>query len=46
VIAPKYDEDLAPYPIYDTYDDASMLVPKYDEGRVFEKLLWDMDPSS
>ena len=46
VLAPKYDEDSAPYPIYDTYDGAGMIVPKYDEGLVFEKLSWDMDPSS
>jgi hypothetical protein len=46
VLAPKYDEDSMPYPIYDTYDDACMIVPKYDEGWVFEKLPWDMDPSS
>jgi hypothetical protein len=34
-----------PYPLYDTYDDVGMIVPKYDEGWVFEKLPWDMDPS-
>ena len=41
-----FDEDSMPYPIYDTCDYACMIVPKYDEGWVFEKLLWDMDPSS
>jgi hypothetical protein len=46
VRAPKYDEDSMPYPIYDTYDDACMIVPKYDKDQVFEKLPWDMDPSS
>jgi hypothetical protein len=34
-----------PYPIYDIYDNAGMIVPKYDEGWVFEKLSWDMDSS-
>jgi hypothetical protein len=46
VLAPNYDEDSSPYPIYDTYEDTCMIVPKYDEGWVFEKLFWDMDPSS
>jgi len=43
---PNYDEDLIPYHIYDTYDIADMIIPKYDEDWVFENLLWDMDPSS
>jgi hypothetical protein len=43
---PKYDKDSTPYPIYDTYDDTCMIVPKYDKDWAFEKLLWDMDPSS
>jgi hypothetical protein len=32
VLEPNYDVDLAPYPIYDMYDDAGMIVPKYDKG--------------
>jgi hypothetical protein len=46
VLEPKYDEDSTSYPIYDTYDDAGIIVPKYDKHWVFEKLSWDMDPSS
>jgi hypothetical protein len=34
------------YPIYDTYDDACMIVTKYDEDWVFENFPWDMDPYS
>jgi hypothetical protein len=41
-----FDEDSMPYPIYDPYDDVGVIVPKYDEGWAFEKLRWDMDPSS
>jgi hypothetical protein len=26
-----FDKDSMPYPIYDTYDDACMIVPKYDK---------------
>jgi hypothetical protein len=32
VLAPNYDVDSTPYPIYDTYDDADMIVPEYDKG--------------
>jgi hypothetical protein len=46
VLSPKYDEDSVSYPIYDAYDNAGMLVPKYDEGWVFEKLSRDIDPPS
>jgi hypothetical protein len=35
-----------PYHIYDTYDDVGMIVSKYDEDWVCEKLSWDMDPYS
>jgi len=31
VLAHKYDMDLTTHPIYDMYDDARMIVPKYEK---------------
>jgi hypothetical protein len=31
VLAPNYDVDSTTHPIYDMYDDASMIVPEYDK---------------
>jgi hypothetical protein len=34
MLAPNYDVDSTPHPIYDMYDDAGMIVPEYDNEGV------------